>query len=69
MTHPIYEEFLDLLGRDLWKIEQRMSFQSANVIDARICRLAADTITALRTQLAEANARAALAPFTKGGDA
>ena len=52
MTHPTNEE-LDALVQRLKQLEGRMSFQSQNIAGARTCRLAADAITTLRTQLAE----------------
>ena len=51
MTHPTDEE-LDALVQRLKQLEGRMSFQSQNITGARTCRLSADAITALRTQLA-----------------
>lgn len=55
MTHPTDEELDALVGR-LKQLEGRMSFQSQNMTCARTCRLSAAAITALRTQLAEAQA-------------
>ncbi len=55
MTHPTDEE-LDALVQRLNQLDRRMSFQSQNIAGARTCRLAADAITAIRTQLAEAKA-------------
>lgn len=55
MTHPTDEELAALVKR-LRKMDERMSFQSVDIEGARACRLAADTITTLRAQLAEVQA-------------
>lgn len=50
------DEELDALVKRLRKMDDRMSFQSVDIEGAMACRLAADTITTLRAQLAEVQA-------------